>query len=182
MTFSILIELSTPAKQNLARLCSGLPTASWMTEENLYISLKVLEKLSDTERWDIMDLLGEIEVSTFSLKIQGLRLTEKRGDIGIIWATIERSTALDLLKHKIDQILKPFHGQKNEINHLYPAIKLGMIQKESPERVKQYFEAYGGFAEQSFEVPDFVFAKVYQTEKRSFYQVEKRYPLVKIHH
>lgn len=178
MTFAILIELPIFIKKELLRLCLGLPSAEWQTEENLYISLRLFGKLADQERWDIMDCLGEIEAAPFSLKIDHLNYSPKRKNFGIVWAALESSTALDALKKNIDNQLRRF----NQFNHEthpqnYPAIRLGSIQKESPERLADYFAANGEFTSSVFEVQDFILAQLHQTDKRSFYHIEKRYPL-----
>lgn len=179
MTFAVIIELPLPIKQEISRLCLGLPSAEWHTEENFYISLRIFEKLNDTERWDIMDRLGEIEAKPFSLKIHGLHFSLKRGCTGVFLAALEPSSALDVLKKNIDRELHAFkqHDRENNLS-AYQSIRLGTVQKESPERMASYLEANGEFESSSFEVHEYVWAQIHQTPKRSFYTVEKRYRLV----
>ena len=88
MIFAILIELPLFIKQELLRLCFGLPSAEWQTEESLYISLRTFKKLTDVEHWDILDRLGEIDAKAFSLNIHGINYFPKRGNAGTLWAAV----------------------------------------------------------------------------------------------
>ena len=179
MTFAILIELPDSIKQELLRLCLGLSTAEWHNEENLYIVLHLFGKLTDVERWDILDRLGEINAVPFSLKIKGLNYSPKRNHTGILSAAIETSDELNKLKKNVRSHLRSFKQHSNENNHSnYETIRLGTVQNESPERMAQYFEANGEFTSSAFDVNYFIFAQLHQTNKRSFYTVEKRYLLV----
>lgn len=178
MTFAILIEIPELIKKELSRICFGLPTAQWQTEENIFINLHLLKKLTNTELWDIMDLLGEVIVTPFSLKIHRINFSPKRGTTGSLSAVLEFSPELDKLKKNIDSKLRTFNHhnkENNDSNHYH--LHLGTIQKESPERIAHYFEANGEFLSSSFEVRDFVLAQMHQTPKRCFYTVEKRYLL-----
>lgn len=178
MTFVILLELPDIIKKELLRLNAGLPSAEWQTEENFYVNLHRFKKLTDVERWDIIDLLGEIQAAPFLLKIHRLNYSPMRKNAGILWASLEPSSELEMLKKNIHNLLRPFNHHNHENNHQnYPAIQLGTVQKESPERIALYFEANGEFVSSTFEVKDFVLAQLHQTPKRSFYTIEKRYLL-----
>ena len=178
MTFAILIELPSNIKKELLRVCLGLPSAEWQTEENLFIALHIFGKLTDIERWDLMDRLGEVDAAAFSLKIHRLNYTPKRGSVGFLWAELAASEALDYLKKTVESQIRTLNQTNHENNNLhYQAIRLGTTQKESPERMAQYFEANGNFQSSIFEVREFILAQLNQTNKRSFYTVEKRYSL-----
>lgn len=175
MTHAILIELPNFIKSELNRICVGLASAEWYSDENFYIPLHFFRPLTDLELWDVCDQLGEIQGSPFALKIQSIQYTPKRGHQGIISATLEDSPALKTLKKDIVAILKPFEPLHSPDSHP-TSIKLGTIHKEFPDRLMQYFEAYGNYQSSPFDVSGFVLAKLYQTPKRSFYTVEKSYP------
>ncbi len=172
MRFSILIELPPFIKKELSRLQVGLPNAEWNEEENLYISLYIFKKLSDLERWNIVEKLGEIDLSSFSIKIQGLDYLSNQKSKGFLLAQLAPSQELNTLRKKIDGQLRSFHLNNLENR---PMISLGILQKESTERILRYFEANGEFASSSFKIQDFIFAQLHQSSKRSFYTVEKRY-------
>lgn len=181
MSYAILIELPLVIKQELLRFCFGLPTAEWQTEENFYISLCTFTKLTDIEHWDIVDQLGEIDVKAFSINVHRINYSPKRGNVGTLWAAVEPSSELDILRKKLDNQLRPFNQHNHKNNHQsYPSILLGTVHKESPERLAHYFEANSEIPSSSFEVHDFVLAQMHQTNKRSFYTVEKRYFLSKM--
>lgn len=178
MTFAILIELPDFIKNELLRICLGLPSAEWQTEENLYIVLRSFGKLSDQDHWDIVDHLGEIEAMPFALKINHLEYSPKRKNFGILWAAFESTILLENLKININNQLSRFNQFNHEMDlQKHPAIRLGSLQKESPERLADYFAANGEFTSSAFEVREFVLAQLHHTNKRSFYSVEKRYLL-----
>lgn len=177
MTFAILIELPIFIKKELLRLCLGLPSAEWQTEENLYINLHPFGKLTDQDRWDIIDCLGEIAIAPFTLKVDHLDFSIKRKNFGILWAVLKPSFELETLKKSIDSQLRRFNPYNHEI-HSPSHIRLGTVQKESPERMADYFAANGRFSSSPFEIHDFILAQLHQTDKRSFYHVEKRYSLI----
>lgn len=174
--FAIIIELPSLIKQELKRICIGLPSAEWRDEDNFYLCLKTFEKLKDTDRWDLMDRLGEIQAEPFFLKIHRLNFSLKRGNAGNVWAVLEPSLSLDSLKKKVDKEVRAFQLREKEPED-YTAVNLGSIQKESSQRMAAYFEANGEFTSTSFEVREFVWAHIQKTSKHYFYTVEKRYPL-----
>jgi RNA 2',3'-cyclic 3'-phosphodiesterase len=179
MTSVIIIELPDFIKQELLRLCLGLPNAEWQNEENLFIQLCTLGKLTDTERWDILDRLGEIQAVPFSLKICSLNFTPKRNHSGAIWVALEASQPFESLKKNIQTHLRTFkhHNHNHENTSSSETIHLGTVQRESPERMALYFETNGAFTSSIFDVNEFAIVQVHQTPKRSFYTVEKRYQL-----
>lgn len=175
MTFVVLVELPNHIKNELKRVCVGLTSADWNSDENLFIPLHFLKALSDPEIWDIYDQLGEIQGAPFTLKIQSIQYIPKGRHQGIISASLEDSKALTTLKKNIATVLKPFEAVQSS-DSLAISIKLGTIHKEFPERLMQYLEAYGHYQSSPFNISGFVLAKLHQTPKRSFYTVEKNYP------
>lgn len=178
MTFAILIELPLTIKKELLRLCYGLPSAEWEAEQNLFIILTVLNKLTPTQQWDLVDSLGEIIATPFSLKIKNLNYRPQRKNLGYLWAEIEHSQELDKLKKTVESQIRRLNLEYQLPNHQSQGIRLAMIQKESPERLANYFEANGNFQSSSFEIQEIVFSQLKQTDKNSFYTIEKRYPFV----
>ncbi len=159
------------------RVCFGLPHAEWESEENLFISLYQFKKLTDPEHWDILDRLGEIQAAPFLLKIHSINYTPRKNNTGIIWAAIESTPSFEALKKNIYKQLDPLHQNTENFLSYSQAIRLGTLQKESGEKMALYFEANGEFSSSNFKVSEFSIAQLHQTPKRSFYTVEKRYPL-----
>lgn len=176
--FSILIELPVYIKNEIQRLCLGLPSADWQSEESLHINLFTFGKLNDLERWNIVDRLGEIEITPFEVKISGVIYSPQRKNTGILSATLVPQQKLELLKNDIYRQLHLLNQPMNE-KYLttFPVIRLGSVKNESSERMAQYFEAHGEFNSSSFEIQDFAWAQWHQTSKRLFYTIEKRYLL-----
>lgn len=175
MKFSILIELPLFIKKELSRLSIGLPNAEWESEENLYIKLYVFNKINDLDRWNMMEKLGEVIANPFSLKIHRLDYLQRRNN-GILIAGLESSLELNTLKKKIEGQIRSSHNTPLENDK--PIIQLGFVRKESVERIGQYFESYGEFQSSSFEIHEFVFAQLHETDKRHYYTVEKRFFLM----
>lgn len=174
---SIIIEIPSGIKKELARVCTGLPSAQWNEQENLYIPIFSFTKQTDENYWDLIDRLGEIQINPFFLKIQRLHYTPRKGFSGLIWAFFESLDNLEKLKKKIETQIKRPHFTQEEKS--YPSLKipLGYVQKESSERLAQYLETNGEFTSSPFEIRQFSLASIHQTSKRLYYVVEKSYPL-----
>lgn len=178
MSYAILIELPVPIKQELSRICLGLPSAEWNDADNLYILLKSLNKLTDTEKWDLIDKLGEIQIEPFSVHLEQISYYSKRGNGGSLLIHASKSPSLEKLKKQIESHLRHLNPHADSSNNQHFSVKLGTIQKELPKRMTQYFEANGAFTSSSFEINAFILAEIHQTEKRTFYQTQKRYILI----
>lgn len=178
MTLAILIELPAPIKKELSRIRTGLPSVEWNEDENLYILLNFIGKLTDTEKWDVIDKLGEVQIEPFHLMLNHLSYHPKRGNGGSLWIHTKESTHLNLLKKEISKHLRPVKlSSNNDHSSTKEGVRLGIVQKELPDRLALYFEANGPFTSSLFEIQSFVLAEIHQTDKRSFYTVVREYLL-----
>jgi RNA 2',3'-cyclic 3'-phosphodiesterase len=169
------IELPESIRDHLSDLQRPLPGAKWVDLDDLHITLRFAGDIEGRPMREFGELLGEIEVDAFELRLDQL------GSFGgneprAIWAGIAPSPQLDALARACDRAAR--NAGLPPAQHPFKAhVTLARLRNTPPELVARYFERIGAFRSEPFVVEEFVLFSSKPKVGGGPYVVEAAYPL-----
>jgi 2'-5' RNA ligase len=169
------IEIPRPLAERLTLLRSGLTGARWIDPENYHLTLRFIGDVNGPTARDFAEALGEIEVPTFELKLNGL------GSFGgnkprAIFASVAASEGLVALRRANDRAARNA-GLPAEGRNFMPHVTLARLRNARADAVAAYLEQQGSIYAEPFIVNRFVLYSSRDSVGGGPYVVEAAYPL-----
>lgn len=168
------LEIPEPLALRLSMIRAGLSGARWIEPENYHITLRFAGDIEERQAQDFAAALAGIEVSPFSLCIDGLGSFGNRRPRSI-WAGLSSSDALRDL-HAAHERAARYVGLEAEARKFTPHVTLARLKGTRAEAVTAFLEELGGFVSEPFEVSRFVLLSARESRGGGPYVVEAVYP------
>jgi RNA 2',3'-cyclic 3'-phosphodiesterase len=169
------IEIPRSIAERLTVLRSGLSGARWIDPDNYHLTLRFIGDVDGATARDFTNALGEIALSPFELKLNGL------GSFGgnkprNIFVEIEPSPALDALQRANEHAARKA-GLPPEGRNYKPHVTLARLRGARPDAVATYLERQGGVRAEPFTVSRFVLYSSRNSTGGGPYVIEAAYAL-----
>lgn len=169
------IELPEPVKDQLSQLERPLGGAKWVEDDDLHITLRFAGDIEGRAARDFMDMLGDIEVDAFELRLSGLG-TFGGNEPRTLWAGIEPCPQLETLARACDRAAR--HAGLPPAQHPFKAhVTLARMRATPPDAVAAYLGRIGAFRSEQFAIGAFVLFSSRPKVGGGPYVVEATYPL-----
>ena len=175
-TYSLIIELPLPVKNQIANLCFGPSQILWIEKQNIYFLLYSFGDLSDLELSELKENLEKLFFHSFVFNMRGIKSTKFKGK-GIIGIESVNHPALEKINKDLEKLLKKFSLRKKETSP-FPLV-LGYYEKIDFERLIDYLMAYSTFESLPIEVKELTLIHVKPSSKGSIYEEIAYYPASK---
>lgn len=169
------IELPEEIRDHLSDLARPVPGAKWVDDDDLHITLRFAGDIDGRVARDFTDLLAEIEVDAFELRLEGLG-TFGGNDPRTIWAGVSPNPALDALARACDRAAR-HAGLPAEAKPFRAHVTLARLRNAPPEIVARTLQQIGAFRTEPFAVKEFVLFSSRPKVGGGPYVVEATYPL-----
>lgn len=123
--------------ETLASLGYGLPGANWVGVDAFHLTLAFVEEADQPTTRELESSLGAIVAQPFELTIRGLGLFPLRGEPRQLWAGVDDSASLELLRGRVQAALSRA-GLPRETRKFQPHITLAHLHSVSPERLAAF--------------------------------------------
>lgn len=147
----IAIDLPDDIKTAIRGLCSGLPGARWVPDDQLHLTLRFLGEVDHSLFAELYEGLEEIRCKPFPLHLKGLGVFPHTGKARVLWVGMKKSDALTELRKKVDSIVRrldiPLEKKK-----FSPHITIARLQKTPAPRLGTYLAANNLFRQPPFRV------------------------------
>jgi 2'-5' RNA ligase len=170
------IRPSPDAIQWLQRLKDDLPGARWSPPENLHLTLRFAEQISERQADDLDAELETIHGGPFDLTLRGVGAFEDHGFPKAIWADVERSEPLEVLQRRCESAARRA-GLAPDKRPWRPHVTLAYLSAAEPERVARWIQQYNLARLAPFEVAEFGLYSSWPSKEGSVYRLERTYPL-----
>jgi RNA 2',3'-cyclic 3'-phosphodiesterase len=147
------IALPTDIKDRLDAIQQPLPGARWVAEDNLHLTLRFFGDISSRLAEEITNLLADIEVDAFDLRLQDLG-TFGGGDPKSLWAGVAPNPALDILQRATERAAQST-GLAPEKRAFKAHVTLARLKGTPPEILARYLGRIGAFRTLPFTVTEF---------------------------
>ena len=169
------IEIPTFLAQRLSILRAGLSGARWIDPENYHLTLRFIGDVNGIIARDLTHALGEIDVPSFELRLEGL------GSFGgrkprALFARVAPSEGLEALRRANDRAARKA-GVPPEGRNYMPHVTLARLRGARPDAVARYLEGVGWMQSQPFAVKRFVLYSSRNSIGGGPYVIEAEFPL-----
>lgn len=168
--YFLAIDLPSEIKQQLSSITYGLPSVSWIEEENFHLILREIGEVNDQILFDLQEQLRQMTFLPFSIQLKGIKYQQtKRGD-GMLWIEGLPKESILKLKQQIDRCLKTLSALPSERSFVPLHVLLAKFENLSKQRLGEYLMMHGLFESASFEVSQFALFRKHKTTKRTFFE------------
>ena len=172
----LALRLDDMAQALLSGLGGQLAGTRPVPADQLHLTLRFIGDVDGTTFCDIREQLWETSASPVSLTISGVGHFPPRGRPRILWAGIEPSGELLILRNKVNRILRHC-GVPPERRKFHPHITLARLMNSSPHRVAQFLSQNSRLKSMPFIVRELTLYSSVLSPKGAVHTIEEQYPL-----
>ncbi|MBM9512319.1 RNA 2',3'-cyclic phosphodiesterase [Desulfogranum marinum] len=173
----VALDLPESITARIESLCSGLPSARWITPEQLHLTLCFIGEVEGAAFHDIREELSHVITEPFSMRLDGMGFFPPRGKPRVVWVGVEKNEQLHLLHQKIYTCLTRA-GVKLEKRKFAPHITIARLKNTPVSKVARYLEEYGLFCTEPFEVNNFRLYSSMLGRQGAVHNIEQEYGLL----
>ncbi|MDX2224564.1 MAG: RNA 2',3'-cyclic phosphodiesterase [Rhodospirillaceae bacterium] len=170
------LALPDPIRDELALLCSGLPGARWVDDNNFHITLRFIGEVDEHAAGEIDFELSKLRAGAFRLSLAGLGTFGQGHKTRALWVRVEPDPALDLLQGRVEAAVARA-GIAREARKFTPHVTLARFNARVPDRLQDYIAANNLFRAGPFAVEEFVLFESRMGKGGSVYHALQGYPL-----
>lgn len=149
-----------------------------VADDQLHLTLRFIGDVDGTTFRDIREQLWDLSAKPISLSICGVGHFPPRGNPRILWAGVEPSGELIILRNKVNRILS-LCDIAPEPRKYHPHITLARLKTSSPHRVAQFLSQNSLLSTPAFTVDQLSLFSSILTPKGAMHTIEEEYPLEK---
>jgi 2'-5' RNA ligase len=172
----IAVDLPDSIKENLEAMSFGLPGAKWVDVQQIHLTVRFIGEVDGVLFHDIKNALHEVSIAAFDLQLKGVGYFPPRGTPRVLWAGLEKSEPLQLLRKKIDSALFRIRV-KPEGRKFSPHITIARLKNSPVQKIANFLAGNGLFSQEPFQVADFKLYSSTLSPKGAYHKVERIYPL-----
>ena len=172
----VAIDLPSPAKESLAKICFGVPGARWVPAEQLHLTLRFIGEVEGTLFREIREALAEIDLSPFPLRLRGFGCFPPRKAPRVLWVGIDENETLIQLRNRVEAILVR-QGVEPEHRKFAPHITIARLKETPLVRLTNFLAGNSLFATEPWEVTEFHLYSSSLSDKGAIHTLEASYPL-----
>ncbi len=150
----IAIDLPEEIKEGVISLCSGLPGARWVPDDQLHLTLRFLGEVDHSLFSELYNRLDEIRLKSFPLHLKGLGIFPTAQKPRVLWVGLKKSAPLMELRKRTDSVLRhldiPLEKKK-----FSPHITIARLHKTPSPRLGTYLANNNLFRQPPFRVNSF---------------------------
>lgn len=170
----VAISLPDEVRNHLAAIRGGVPGATWVPPENLHLTLRFIGEVDEGLAREIDAALMTVQSPPFELVVRGLGLFGKDHRVHTIWAGIDPSDDLRILKGRIEAALRTV-GLEADTRRYTPHISLGRLKHPQEDRLRTFIETRNLDVKTSFQVRAFTLYSSLLTRDGPLYRAEADY-------
>ena len=169
------IELPEDIRDDLGDLGRPLPGVRWIDNDELHLTLRFAGDVDKPTAAEFADLLANIEVNAFPMRISGLGTFGGR-EPRIIWAGVEAGEELERLARANERAAFAA-GLERPKRPFKPHITLARVKNSRPDMLARFLQKHGGFRSETFYVTHFSLFSAKPHTGGGPYIVEETFPL-----
>jgi len=172
----LALRLEDTTRTLLSGLGSQIAGSRPVADDQLHLTLRFIGDVDGVTFDDIWEQLWEISASPVSLAIRGVGHFPPRGRPRTLWAGIEPSGELLILRNKINRILRRCNVLPEQ-RKFHPHITLARLKNSSPHRVARFLSQNSLLKSPPFTVGQFTLYSSVLSPKGAVHTIEQEYPL-----
>ncbi len=172
----VAVDLPENIKEELGRICFGLPGAQWVPPDQLHLTLRFIGEVDGGLFREIREDLENVEARGFPMRLQGLGYFPPRQEPRVLWVGMEKSELLLQLRKRVDRQLAQL-GIPAEKRNFSPHITIARLRETPLVRLTNFLSGNALFSLPEFQVDSFYLYSSILTPKGAIHQQEGAYSL-----
>lgn len=172
----VAVDLPENTKEELGRICFGLPGAKWVPPDQLHLTLRFIGEVDGGLFREIREDLEHVEARGFPMRLQGLGYFPPRQEPRVLWVGMEKSELLLQLRKRVDRQLAQL-GVPPEKRNFSPHITIARLRETPLVRLTNFLSGNALFSLPEFQVDSFYLYSSILTPKGAIHQQEGAYSL-----
>ena len=171
------LQLNSISRRLLYGCGSHMPGARAVPEEQLHLTLRFIGEVDGTTFLDLKDILGTIQARPVVISIKGVGHFPPRGKPKVLWAGVEPTAELLILRNKVNSALRRV-GIEPEKRKFHPHITLARLNNSPLNRVGQFLTDNSLLEIPPFMVDTLTLYSSKLTHKGPIHNIEAQYQLL----
>jgi 2'-5' RNA ligase len=172
----VALELPAEVKDDLARMCHGLPGAKWRSLEQFHLTLRFIGEVDGALARDIELALASVTMPGFELSLAHVGHFGDRRRPRVAWIGVADSEDVNRLNRRTEKALCDI-GLPTERRKFKPHVTLARLKETPIADVASYEATWAGFASAPFRVQSFQLYSSFLSASGAIYTVEADYAL-----
>ncbi|MHA1107518.1 MAG: RNA 2',3'-cyclic phosphodiesterase [Alphaproteobacteria bacterium] len=173
----VAIELPEDIRRRLASMAGGIPSARWVSEENLHLTLRFIGEVPEDRLDGICAALAAVGGAPFDLTVSGTGHFESRRRVRVLWAGIEPNEELAALHDRVESALVRA-GLEPESRKFSAHVALARLHTAPAVRVAAWLTASGAFQAAPVRVETFTLLSSFLSRSGAIYSIVQDFPLL----
>ncbi len=170
------IPLPLLVRSSLHAMGRSIQRARPVPEDQIHITLRFIGEVEGSRVHDIKMSLSSVQLSPFSLAVQGVGHFPPRGKPRVVWAGLNPVDQLCVLKKRIDSSLKHC-GIPPEQRKYSPHVTLARLKNTPLKRVTEFLAGNSFLAFEELQICSFDLYSSKLTQKGAVHSLEQSYEL-----
>jgi RNA 2',3'-cyclic 3'-phosphodiesterase len=174
----LFVGIALPPEQclGLSAICLGIPGVKWVDPGNYHVTLRFIGDVDEGMAGDIDGALTAIRLAPFDLAIAGCGHFGPEDKPRVLFAGLDRSSALQHLHDKVEGVLMRL-GLPPEGRRFTPHVTLGAVRGGNPIEIGRFLATHSLVRLPAFRVEAFHLVRSYLTKAGSIYEDVAQYRL-----
>lgn len=155
MRLFIAVPMPGSVAKRLVELRQPIKGIRWQDEGKLHLTLKFLGETDSERALKVQDALTSVNLSEFSITLDGLGYFPKGNQPRVLWAGIEKSEPLQVLYQIVENRCADF-GFDPEQRSFKPHVTIGRVKGASKSNVESFIDQHKQFNIPDIPVEEFV--------------------------
>ncbi|CAK7044066.1 MAG: RNA 2',3'-cyclic phosphodiesterase [Desulfovibrio sp.] len=149
----------------------------WTAPENLHLTLRFIGEVSLIQAEKIRVALEDVQAKSFSLHLWELGFFDRRAQ-AILWAGLDESQDLLLLKSRVDTALAAHANLQIPQGRFSPHITLGRMKNADRKALREFTAQHSNALKSEFPVTGFTLFSSVLAPDGAKHTIEARYSLI----
>lgn len=172
----VAIDPPEQVRDEISLIYCSIPGARWMTDEQIHLTLRFIGEVDSLVENKIIDALGKISVSPFTITLKGIGFFPPRKEPRVLWMGIQENELLLRIQKQIERAITSL-GIKPDSRKFYPHITIARLSDPHREKIARFISENNLFATKPFEVSEFYLYRSYSGKEVSHYVKEATFRL-----
>ncbi len=170
------IELPDDIRRRLAAMAGGVPSARWVAEENLHLTLRFIGEVPEQRLDDITTALASVSGAPFSITLSGVGHFESRRRVRILWAGVAPNAELAALYDRVESALVRA-GLEPEGRKFSAHVTVARLSGVPANKVVDWLAAGAAFSTSPIPVDRFTLLSSFLSHSGAIYSTVQEFPL-----
>jgi 2'-5' RNA ligase len=176
MRLFVGLALPEAVRDDLGRLCAGLPGARWIDPDMMHVTLRFIGEVDELDAEDIHHQLARVRAPRFEITLGGLDTFGQGRKTRALWVRVARSDDLLLLQGRVDSAVVRA-GQPPEPRKFVPHVTLARFREAPAERMAAFIAANNLFRARPCAIEQFTLFESATGAGGAVYTALQDYPL-----